>query len=103
MPTTGSGSLVCGIGRVSMAGLARASVAESGAAGAALFFAWPRESDEDQRRFEAWHAEYLDAQADFATCRFVAAVGDGRIHPEAQQIVEVHDALTRSDEQLELA
>jgi hypothetical protein len=67
------------------------------------FIPWPRESDEDQHRFEAWHAEYLDAQADYGTCRFLAAWGDGRVHPEAQQIVELHDSLSRAGEELELA
>lgn len=65
--------------------------------------AWPRESDEQQQRFDAWYKKYLDRQAGYATCRLVETLGTGEIHPDARQIVELHDQLTRCDEVLPLA
>lgn len=65
--------------------------------------AWPREDPDDERRFDAWNQRYLARQAGFSTCRFVDAVGDGQVHPEVQGIIDVHDRLTRTGEELPLA
>jgi hypothetical protein len=65
--------------------------------------AWPRESPLAQQQFDAWQAEYVERQSGYATCRFLESRGDGAIHPQAQQIIEIHDKLTRCHEPLELA
>jgi hypothetical protein len=65
--------------------------------------AWPRETTDEQARFESWQADYTKLQANFATCRFLETLGDGAIHPDTHTAVEVHDHVTRCAEQLELA
>lgn len=65
--------------------------------------AWPRENEDDQRRFDAWQDRYLTRQAEFATCRLLETLGDAPAHPEAQQIIDIHDQVTRADEPLQLA
>ncbi|MEX0679372.1 MAG: hypothetical protein WD063_20010 [Pirellulales bacterium] len=67
------------------------------------FIPWPRETEDERRRFDAWQADYIARQASFATCRFVETLGDGPVHPEAQTIIDIHDQVTRSGEGLELA
>jgi hypothetical protein len=64
---------------------------------------WPRETDDQQRQFEAWKSAYVERQSNYATCRFLEKLGDGPIHPEVESIVDVHDRVTRCHEPLELA
>lgn len=63
---------------------------------------WPRD-EQQQRDFDAWNARYVERQASFATCRLEETFGAGHAHPEAQQVVELHDRLTRAEEELALA
>jgi hypothetical protein len=42
-------------------------------------------------------------QANYATCRFLGAIGSGAVHPELEAIIEVHDKATRCLNPLELA
>jgi hypothetical protein len=65
--------------------------------------AWPRENDEQNERFEAWNLAYVERQARYATCRFLGAIGDGSLHSEVAEILDVHDRTTRCHESLELA
>jgi hypothetical protein len=53
--------------------------------------------------YERWKEEYETKQAEFATCRFLAPLGNPFMHPEAEQIVGLHDFTTRCDEALPLA
>ena len=64
---------------------------------------WPRETAEQQSRFEKWLATYNGLHVSFATCRFVEALGRGTFHPEAATLVEVHDHIARATEPLPLA
>jgi len=64
---------------------------------------WPRETDEQQRRFEKWQSEYLARQSNYATCRFLGTMGPEAVHPEIEALVELHDRLTRCQDELELA
>jgi len=64
---------------------------------------WPREEAEQQARFEQWLAEYKSSQAGYATCRFLAAIGNAAVHPEVERIIELHDTITRCHEPGELA
>lgn len=64
---------------------------------------WPRESDDQQRKFAIWHEKYLNKQSAYSTCRFVVALGNGGTNADAQLIIELHDRLTRCDENLPLA
>jgi hypothetical protein len=53
--------------------------------------------------FEQWKSEYEARHKRYATCRFVCHLGNTAIHPEVQQVVELHDFVTRCDQSLELA
>jgi hypothetical protein len=64
---------------------------------------WPRETADQQQRFEEWSREYSARQVGYATCRLLAVMGDGRVHPAVQPIVELHDHMTRCEEPLKLA
>ena len=54
-------------------------------------------------RFEQWKVTYDARQRDYATCRFLGQVGNGDVHPEAGQVIELHDFATRCNEPLPLA
>jgi hypothetical protein len=64
---------------------------------------WPRQTDEQQRRFEKWKSAYVERQARYATCRFLETLGGGSVQAEVETIVEIHDRTTRCDEPLDLA
>jgi hypothetical protein len=54
-----------------------------------------------------WHARWKDdyetRQGQFATCRFVGALGNPFLHADAERIVELHDYMTRCNESAPLA
>ncbi len=64
---------------------------------------WPRQGPEEQARFEEWQACYAKFQAPYATCKFVGAIGQTIVHPQAAAIIELHDRTTRCLELLPLA
>ncbi len=64
---------------------------------------WPYESETAEQAYEAWRAKYIEAQSSYATCRLVQTLGNGAVHPDAQQVVAVHDKVTRTAEPLALA
>ncbi len=39
----------------------------------------------------------------WATCSLMESVGSGRIHPEADSIIRLHDQMTRAESDLPLA
>jgi len=63
---------------------------------------WPREAD-GAERFSKWLADYNARQASFATCQFLATLGSGSVHPEAEHVRRIHDEATRCDAPLPLA
>ncbi|TVS19504.1 MAG: hypothetical protein EA424_08260 [Planctomycetaceae bacterium] len=65
--------------------------------------AWPWEDEDARVRFERWEANYAASQKRYATCRFVAAVGNPQIHPELSSMIQLHDQATRCHENLPLA
>ncbi len=64
--------------------------------------AWPRETADKQAAFERWQAEYSLRQAKYATCRYLATLGDAPVHPALETVLQVHDHLTRAGESLPL-
>ncbi|MBL9125960.1 MAG: hypothetical protein JNG90_20120 [Planctomycetaceae bacterium] len=64
---------------------------------------WPRETEEAQQAFERWQAKYVKRQAAYATCWFRETLGSERVHPEAAEILAIHDRMTRCQEPLALA
>ncbi len=51
----------------------------------------------------SWKEDYETRAAEFATCRFVASLGNSQIHPEVEQVLELHDFATKCNEATALA
>jgi hypothetical protein len=64
---------------------------------------YPRQSEEEQRRFSAWLADYEAKARTNATCRLVEEVGSGRVCDEARPILALHDEVARVGAALTLA
>ena len=64
---------------------------------------YPIDNEEAAQRFEQWKARYEAVTGEYATCRMLAQLGDGTIHPEVARVVELHDFATRCNEPLALA
>ena len=56
---------------------------------------WPVHPDRLGER-SAWIAVYEGRAKDFASCRFVEALGSGHIHPKVGTVIELHDAASRA-------
>ena len=50
-----------------------------------------------------WNAEYTARQKGYATCRYLGSLGGGRVEPQLERIIELHDYATRCNERLPLA
>ncbi len=64
---------------------------------------YPREVAAVQQQFAAWLANYETASWKFATCRYVDTVGSGNALHGIEDLVDIHDRLTRAREPLPLA
>lgn len=64
---------------------------------------WPREDAGQQSQFEKWDANYTAAQDKYATCRLLGTLGVDHVRPEVDQVIQVHDRMTRCNEPLPLA
>jgi hypothetical protein len=64
---------------------------------------FPIEDEGAAQRQEKWQAKYDARQQGFATCRFLGELGNGTVHPEVAQVLELHDFATRANEALPLA
>ncbi len=63
----------------------------------------PRSDDELRERFASWLGEYESASLRYATCRYLETIGRGQPTAAARPLLELHDRLTRCDEQRPLA
>ena len=64
---------------------------------------FPRTDAQEETRFADWLAAYERASESKATCRFVEAIGWGRTHDDANDIVRLHDDRTKASSELPLA
>lgn len=64
---------------------------------------FPREDSQQEARFGQWLSDYDSACVSRATCRFVEAIGPGRVQSEAQPVLDLHDEFTRPGSNLPLA
>jgi len=64
---------------------------------------FPFETAQDQARFSQWQREYNAKSEAFATCRFVGALGSGRVEPEFRALIDYHDQETKASTTLRLA
>jgi hypothetical protein len=64
---------------------------------------YPVEDEALAKQFQEWKSKYEDCHKNYATCRFVGQLGNAAINPEVQEVVELHDFVTRCSESLRLA
>ena len=64
---------------------------------------WPREDASLQSQFEKWDATYAAAQDKYATCRLLGTLGVAPVQPEVEQVLQIHDGMTRCHQPLPLA
>lgn len=65
-------------------------------------FYFPFVNAREEEYFDGWLEAYSEDSRNFATCHLVATVGHGAIHPELQQLIAVHDAITKATTNLPL-
>ena len=64
---------------------------------------FPFASSQEESRFRQWEANYSAAVGQYATCRYIAGFGGGRVAPEFEELVQYHDKETNSATELPLA
>lgn len=63
---------------------------------------WPFPSDHLSRR-QTWISGYEKEASHFASCRFLERIGSQTIHPDAEEVRELHDQLCQAESTLPLA
>jgi hypothetical protein len=64
---------------------------------------FPFDTPREESRFRAWEADYASTAARYATCRYLATVGDARVAPGFEELIGYHDRETRATTTLPLA
>lgn len=64
---------------------------------------WPWKDAKEEQTFLSWQEKYQQASASFATCEFITTIGSESPHLSLQNIVAVHDDMTRATSGLPLA
>jgi hypothetical protein len=64
---------------------------------------YPYRTENKQSQFETWKTRYESRADRFATCRFLRTVGPDRVHSSVQDIMRIHDEMTRCESDLALA
>ena len=63
---------------------------------------WPVK-EEFMKERKAWIKEYDQLAINFASCKFVKAIGSSVVHAKAEAVRKIHDKYCRSDRDLEMA
>ena len=64
---------------------------------------FPFENPVDQARYRQWEAAYNTKAEQYATCRFLSAIGGGGVAPEFDELIRYHDQETKATSSLPLA
>ena len=64
---------------------------------------YPRVTGDQERKFDAWKVSYETTSRSYATCRYLETVGRGRPRSRLSALIEIHDRVTKSNEDLPLA
>jgi len=51
----------------------------------------------------AWIADYEVAAKSHAACRFLESMGNGVVHPQAREVLDLHDTLSQARGSLPIA
>ena len=63
---------------------------------------WPVKEEFMEER-KIWIKEYDELAINFASCKFLKAIGGTMVHPKAEAVRKIHDEYCRSDRDLEMA
>jgi hypothetical protein len=63
---------------------------------------WPVKPEHLEKR-QAWIRHYEATAANYASCRFVEALGSDTVHPKAELVRELHDGLSQAQSGREIA
>ena len=63
---------------------------------------YPYEDDRARAEFAKWERRYTDKTRDFATCKFITALGNNHVHEEIVPVIHIHDKHSRCEEALPL-
>ena len=63
----------------------------------------PRTDDSVRQRFATWLEGYELASRNYATCRYIETIGTGSLNGATEELVALHDRVTRCSESLPLA
>ncbi|MGZ8940571.1 MAG: hypothetical protein ACXW32_15305, partial [Limisphaerales bacterium] len=64
---------------------------------------WPWPDPAREAAFQKWEQKYLAKSVSYSTCRFIKAIGSGKIHSALEPVIEIHDQATQAHSGLELA
>jgi len=64
---------------------------------------FPYEGSEAEVECRKWETKYQLAASRYTTCKLVKQIGEGRMHPEAELVLSVHDRLSCLGEDRRLA
>lgn len=64
---------------------------------------YPWRDEDDKNAFLRWQKVYQRQAKEFATCHFVEHLGDQTMTDDEQEMVRLHDELTRANSDLPLA
>jgi hypothetical protein len=63
----------------------------------------PRQDAGSRQRFAEWLSAYEAASQGYAVCRYLETIGPGEARGEARTLLELHDRVSRAEEDLPLA
>jgi hypothetical protein len=64
---------------------------------------YPWENSAAETKYRQWQQEYEQSIAKYSVCQFVKQIGPTEIHPDVEPILTMHDRMTGSTSNLELA
>lgn len=64
---------------------------------------FPWEDREQEAEYRAWEHEYQQIAHGYITCRLITQLGTSQVHPEVKLILNIHDRIACSTQNLELA
>ncbi len=64
---------------------------------------WPWEDPKAEQTFRKWEEKYNKCSEKFATCLFLKQLGNSSIHTEIEPVIEMHDRISKSSSNRNLA
>ena len=64
---------------------------------------FPFDADAGRDAYDDWNQKYVTASKSYKVCDYVETLGDGSVHPDNQNLIQLHDQLCCSERDLPLA